>query len=398
MKSAAILTALTLVLASCGNPGNQPKTAEGVAQAIRYNDDNFAGDEIETADPEQPPPADNKRYTSYNDGNDNGGRYELVRMTDPNEQAFTVGLPKGWTNEAYSSRYYEVCRFLATCMSPDGRTYLAIGDDKEPWYSVPNQLTEQFRELANSHPLQKVRPYTSAEQIFPEIIRRKFGNMPGLTLGSGEADQAKSQEMMQDFARKGMNANITCMRFPFSFMANGEKINAILLGSLIAGGGVWGPDFGIIYSKDDPSKYLDLYSAICASNKTSEAWKQSQNARHEARIAQLRRDHQMRMNNMMVSHNMRMQAIQQFGEQNTRNFNSRMDAMDANHRSFINMIRGESTVASGTHTYQVDNSYQRYYLNKLDNTYIGTDVHTGIDDLRKFNLNPDNYEEMQVLH
>ncbi|MEZ5715823.1 MAG: hypothetical protein R3D85_12000 [Paracoccaceae bacterium] len=40
-----------------------------------------------------------------------------------------------------------------------------------------------------------------------------------------------------------------------------------------------------------------------------------------------------------LTHEQRMQQIQQWGAQNTANFNSRMEQMDRNHQSFLEMLR-----------------------------------------------------------
>jgi hypothetical protein len=49
--------------------------------------------------------------------------------------------------------------------------------------------------------------------------------------------------------------------------------------------------------------------------------------------------------------------------------------------------------------FQVDNSHQRYFVNKNDRTYIGTDSTTNLDDLRsKIGINPDDYEEVKIKY
>jgi hypothetical protein len=46
----------------------------------------------------------------------------------------------------------------------------------------------------------------------------------------------------------------------------------------------------------------------------------------------------------------------------------------------------------------VDNKHERYYVNKLDGTYIGTDNATGLSDLgRTQGIDIRNYEEVKII-
>jgi hypothetical protein len=380
---------LSLVcFAACKNNNNN-NTDSNKFETFSENEE-----EIDPRDDTNQRPYNDKTIRNTNQTDDGG----LVTLIDPNEQAFSISMPNGWTNEAYSVRSYEICRFLANSTSPDGRTYIAIGDAKEPWYVFPTQLNQQYPQISNANPLQQVSPFVPAEQYFPAYLQRKFGRMADFQITDAKPDPEGDQLGQQKAREKGLNLNINCMTFLFSFSASGEKINGLMSCSIMAGEGIWGPSMEFIFSKDDPTKYKDLLRRIGQSSKANPAWEQQQNARHEQRMAQLRADHQARMNGMVSQHNLRMQAIQQAGDASTKNYNDRMASQDANHRNFINMIREENTVqTSGGQTYQVDGNYQRYYYNRTQDKYIGTDVHTSLDDLRKFKLNPDDYEEMNII-
>jgi hypothetical protein len=80
-----------------------------------------------------------------------------------------------------------------------------------------------------------------------------------------------------------------------------------------------------------------------------------------------------------------------------KSFNDRMAAGDTQQRNFLNYINEESTVVDSTgKTFQVDSSYQRYFINKNDGTYVGGDIRMDADKLRSLGLNPDNYEEAKI--
>ena len=74
-------------------------------------------------------------------------------------------------------------------------------------------------------------------------------------------------------------------------------------------------------------------------------------------------------------------------------FNERMSANDENTRRFSNYIQDESTVLdSSGEEHQVDDSYDRYYLNRNDGTYIGGDTTFDDSSLLGLGLDPSDYE------
>ena len=63
-----------------------------------------------------------------------------TRFEDPNEHAFTLEVPQGWTvRAAFSASGYSDTRPMLDLTSPDGKTNIRFGDVAIPSYSVPNQ-------------------------------------------------------------------------------------------------------------------------------------------------------------------------------------------------------------------------------------------------------------------
>jgi hypothetical protein len=80
-----------------------------------------------------------------------------------------------------------------------------------------------------------------------------------------------------------------------------------------------------------------------------------------------------------------------------KSFNDRMASSDTQHRNFLNYVNEENTVVDPSgKTFQVDGSYQRYFIHKQTGTYVGGDSGTDIDKLRSLGLNPDDYEEAKI--
>src|SRR5580698_5695683 len=57
---------------------------------------------------------------------------------DPNEQAFTVEVPKGWTIKGGAFRIgYSDVRPMVDMISPDGKSEVRLGDVAIPPYALP---------------------------------------------------------------------------------------------------------------------------------------------------------------------------------------------------------------------------------------------------------------------
>jgi hypothetical protein len=70
---------------------------------------------------------------------------------DPNEQAFTVEVPKGWTIKGGAFRIgYSDVRPMVDMISPDGKTEVRLGDVAIPPYAIPTRYPRRpiLRETA----------------------------------------------------------------------------------------------------------------------------------------------------------------------------------------------------------------------------------------------------------
>jgi hypothetical protein len=77
---------------------------------------------------------------------------------------------------------------------------------------------------------------------------------------------------------------------------------------------------------------------------------------------------------------------------------ARSASSDLQHQNFLNYINEESTVVNSSgQAFQVDNKYDRYYINKNDpNKYVGGDIRLDHDKLGSLGVNPDDYEEVKI--
>lgn len=347
-----------------------------------------------------------------------------ITITDPNEGAFTVQMPKGWQNQAYLIRPHDQVRSVVTSRHPDGGAFLFMGDPNLPSFLEPSSVPGGMP-MMYSNPLTQVRPHVTADAFFPGYVRERYGRMPGFRV-TASGPSPRVERLANDNARKrGMNAWVTTVQIAFEYTGdNGVTTHALLHGTTLSFGTVWVPDASGILTRDDPARYDDMLLWMASSYKTNPHWRQSQDNIHAQRMAQGAANHQSAMAAMQSGHQARMNAIHQAGEANTRMFDERQAQMDVSHQSFmntihqptspaytgdggqgdashqrfVNYINDQETVVGQTgEEYQVETGHERYYVNKHDNTYVGTDSTVGREDLRShFGLNSDAYEETKI--
>lgn len=332
---------------------------------------------------------------------------ESVELRDPVEDAFTVRLPKGWNNRAYSARAYDVHRMVSISVSPEGDTLLFRGDPSMPNYWTPEGSNPMTYEFAKVNPLIKIQPYQSADVFFPAYVKRKFGKLDQFRLGEFVRTPDTEEKMVQAFANAGMQIEASCGKQYFSFTDKGKATNAVIIGSIASMGTMYTIDVGGISTTGKPEQYEGMLTAIRSSEKMNPAWQQKQQQLHEQRMAQIQAatqamtaQHNRNMawiQNSAARHQERMQAIWAQNDASMNAYWERSAASDLSHQRFLNYINDENTVVSSNgKTFQVDNSYQTYFMKKSDNSYIGGDSTWDVDTLRKMGLNPDDYEQVKI--
>src|SRR5690606_21435895 len=87
---------------------------------------------------------------------------ELDVVRDPVEDAFSVGMPKGWQNRAYSARVFDIHSAVMTTLSPDGSVLVYSGDPSIPQYWSPAHATPVHRNMTRFNPRMKIEPFVPA--------------------------------------------------------------------------------------------------------------------------------------------------------------------------------------------------------------------------------------------
>lgn len=329
------------------------------------------------------------------------GDGDMVTLTDPTENAFTVQMPKGWKNQAFLIRQFDQHRSVATSLSPDGETVLFFGDPKIPIGIEPTPQINANTPGANLNPLIKYTSFVPAENYFPQYVKKKYGDLPGFRLGEPAPDPGYQQLVQRKMEQQGSKVRVTTLQVPFSYTDNGKPMRALIHGTTVTIGGAWIVDLCGVSTTDDPKRYTDLIFRIVNSYKPEPNWTAKEKALQEQRMEEIReygRKSRENLAEMTRRHEARMAAIHSAGEASMQRWYQSQAASDASHRRFLNYITEENTVVNSSGTkYQVDNRYQRYYVNKNNNSYIGTGSTVDRDDLRKSGVNPDDYEEVKIV-
>ena len=339
--------------------------------------------------------------TAATPGDPNG---EMVTLTDPTEQAFTVDMPKGWLNQAYLVRYYDQYRSVGTSLSPDGETLIFIGDPELPAFGEPNEILREDDPIANANKLFKIARFQQAVDFLPGYVKKKFGGLPDFNITEVRPSNPGLEKLTHDaMERNGIaDAKVTTALLTFDYTDNGKPMHAVVNGATFGIGTIWMVDISGVSTTGDPVAYNDLLFRIGGSYRATPEWKEKERQMQEQRMAQMKRDHANNMAAIQASaqrHQMRMKALHDASDARMKSWYDRQAASDDSHRRFLNYITDENTVVSQSSgkAWQVETGHDRYYMHKRDDTkFVGADSTTDLDDLRKRGLNPDDYEEVRI--
>lgn len=339
-----------------------------------------------------------------------GPATEFTTISDPANGAFSVDVPVGWDNLAYSTVDGQIHREVVNSVSPDGKTVVFLGDPKIPSYWEPATADDITRQFAEWLPTMDLAPYTPAPQYYEDYVHRKFGGLPGFSLDRVERNTAVEESGRRQFAEAGVPiAALDAANVSFSYTdADGTPIQALVSGQTVGGDGFWNTDVVGLATDGTVEDYLPMVQAIAKSKQTSQAFIDGQNQRHQQTMAMIQerteamtRQHQANMawiQDSANAHQQRMESIWAANDASVAGFYDRMAAGDVDQRQFLNSINDESTVqSSGGQKFQVDSSYQRYWVDPTTGRYAGGDINFGESQLRELGLDPSAYEEVQIV-
>jgi hypothetical protein len=334
---------------------------------------------------------------------------ELVMLKDPLEGAFTLQMPRGWANRAHLVRRgWAHPRTVATTLSPDNQTLLFFGDPEVPTYTEPYRRYDD--PLPTGSDGEDIKPYQKAEAFLPDYVEKKFGRLPGFRL-TGAVEPNPGLERHVKAAMKRLNVS----EVPFSTaLATFEYTGAagtpipVLVNCMTAKfADTWTVDISGVASADggDPRRHNDLLFRIAASHRPDPKWMKKERQAWAERQAELIGIHERRIEDITPvvrpgrsRIQPRLAYLEMLSKAARRKAYARQARENASHGRFLNCLLGETTVVHpGTReALQVEAGHDRYFLHKVNRTFVGTDKATDRAGLRKRGLNPDDYEECMV--
>ncbi|MEZ5182532.1 MAG: hypothetical protein R2702_11770 [Acidimicrobiales bacterium] len=339
-----------------------------------------------------------------------GPTSDLVTVRDPVNDAFTVAVPDGWDNLVYSTVDGQVHREVVSSVSPDGATVLFLSDPKIPSYWNPDQadpITEQFAEWSTSMDLAY---YDAAPSYFQTYVDEKFGQLADFAFEGIEENTTTEQSLQRAAADAGVQfLAIDAVDVRFSFTDDdGVRNEALVIGTTLDSGPFWQADVVGLATAGRADDYLDMLSAMARSKQTNPDFIALQDQRHQQTMAliaqrteEMTRQHEANMawiQDSANAHQQRMASIWAANDASVASFYDRMASSDVSHRSFLNYINDERTVqTTDGQRFQVDDSYQRYWVNPTTGEYAGGDVGFGVSQLRDLGLDPGSYQEVEIV-
>jgi hypothetical protein len=379
------LGALFFLLTACGESNAQyPEYGNsGYAEQTSYQQD-FTGNGNEQGN-------DNSYATSTSMNQQVPSNGDFVRISDPNENAFSIMMPKGWKAQVGLQRPGGQVRPVSQAVSPDGSSRIFMGDPNIPTFFNPNL---PYASYVQSQPMCAVSPVMQAADFSKQYLQRNYGQQGNLQMGQTRKEPSLEQKSMQKAREKGFSPKIEVVSTLFSFQSNGQLIKGELITSIIATNEFWLADVGgFTTSRNNLSEMQAIVRKVGDSYETNPQWEQREKMRQQQQMAAQHQRNMQRSQQSFNAHQQRMQMRQQAFNAHQQNMQSMSQVQDMQHNSwmnqqnmrdqghqnYMNYLRDENTITNGNYQSQVQSGYNYYWVDPNTNEYIGT----------QYNENPD---------
>ncbi|MEZ5172162.1 MAG: hypothetical protein R2850_01280 [Bacteroidia bacterium] len=362
-------------LSSCGNMNNQ--NADNTAQ---QNEEGF--------------------FSSMFSGS--SGDIEFVNVTEPNEQAFSVNVPKGWKADVAMLRRGGGVKNVGSVTSPDGKINLFFGDPNLPSFGLPNPQMGMYEGMNTGNPMFQVRQFVPADQFFKEYTSRRFGNNQAFRILNIVPNNENKQRFEAEFAKQGAQANISTADVIFEYQTQGQSYQGKVSGVCMSMNSIWVAVLSGYTSAGGSSESAMADKCLAELNnsfKTNQQWQQRENQQMAMQSQQRHQQNMQMMQSSFNAHQNRMRANQSSFDsymnsqrdlsntydQANQSWMNNQQSMDRSHENFVDYIRDEQRIGNGENYTKVQSGYDNYYVNQNEGTYIGTNS--------QFDVAPDGYEQ-----
>ena len=304
----------------------------------------------------------------------------FVDATDPTEQAFKIKVPQGWKSQLGTARVgqYNSPKSWMTSASPEGATYLYVGDPRVPIYMIPGAFPtlEQF---AGTDPNSAVAPYMSADQFGPYYVQRRYGQAPNIKITAVSPDPTLDQHYRKEFAQFSGQSYISAAFVTFEFNEGGKPVHGGLhVATILVENSNWMASVSGFTTTASPAEADHTLQTVMYSFVRNPQWQLQENQRTQAAMAQSQANHQARMRAQQQQFDAHQQIMQQrydAADQQHQSWQQRQNMRDRGHDQFTDYIRDEQNVYNGQQQGKVEGYNEHYWVNPNTGEYIGTDDH-----------------------
>ncbi len=103
-------------------------------------------------------------------------------MTDPNENAFTIDVPKGWNSRISLERFNTITRQCGVTVSPDNKTRVFFGDPSIPNFVLPEPSIGLYENGPFDTPTSQLRQFVSDENFMSDYTKMAYGRSTSIEL------------------------------------------------------------------------------------------------------------------------------------------------------------------------------------------------------------------------
>lgn len=336
-------------------------------------------------------------------GDDNSS-IEFVNITEPNEQAFSVNVPKGWKANIAMLRRGDGVQNVGSATSPDGNTHVFFGDPNIPSFAMPNPQLSMYEGMQTGNPLFQIRSFISADRFFNEYASKRFGNNQNFRILNTQPNQAVLQKFNSELSKQGAQANVTAADVTFEYQHQGKNTIGKITGVCMSIGEIWTAvvsGYTTVGGASEAALADKCLAELNSSFKANQQWQQRENQnvamrsqqRHQQNMQMMQSSynaHQNRMNNMQNNfnaHQNRMRDLSNTYDNANQSWMNNQQSNDRSHENFVDYIRDEQRVSNGDQYGKVESGYNNYYVNESTGEYFGTQS--------QMDVVPDNYEQWQ---
>lgn len=316
---------------------------------------------------------------------------EYETLVDPNEGAFKLSLPKGWSNKIGVERVMNETRMCAVSVSPDEQTRIFFGDPSIPVFNKPIPEIGLYAGYNSGNPMSVVAPFTSAAEFYGEYVRNAFGYHESFKITSTTTDKDGEKRFREEMNKHGQGSEMLKAHtalITFEYVQNKESYKGILRGMSVEGPTTWNTDVsGFTTRTENFDEVMEVLFTITKSYEPNMQWRQRQQQmfaqqmqqlqqESNARLQQLASAHQQRMADMnrnWNAHQQRMQDLQSGYDQQNKTWNNQQQSLDNQHKRTVDAIREEQLIGTTNgQRAKVDAGYNYYYVNPYTKEYIGS--------------------------